>query len=55
MTFQQIQIFEIERAAARQNENPEQVRLPTHLLHELPRHMQRRMREQMNDDVALLA
>jgi hypothetical protein len=54
VAFEEIEVLEIELAAARQDEHAEQVCLPTHFLNELSRNMERRMRNQMNDRVALV-
>ena len=55
VALEQIEVVEIELAAARQDEHAEEVRVPAHLLHELARHVERRVRDEVHDRIALIA
>ena len=55
VALEQVEVLEIELAAARQDEHAEEVRLATYLLHELSRDVQRRVRDEVHDRVALIA
>ena len=55
MALEQVEVLEIELAAAREDEDAEEVRLTTDLLHELPRNVERRVRDHVDDGVSLIA